>query len=177
MKYKRLPSAEYLRSRLDYDPETGKLRWKAKSGDTKEIRAWNTRHAGQVAGCLQESGYRTILLDGTHYKAHRLIWVIQTGEPPPYEIDHKDEDKSGNRFENLRSATRSQNQFNTHLRANNTSGYRGVSWNPDWKAWAAQIRDGERNRLIGKYPTREEAAEAYRRAARTMHGDFVHPLV
>ena len=43
-------------------------------------------------------------------------------------IDHKDGNKLNNTRSNLRPATNQQNQFNTERQANNTSGFKGVTW-------------------------------------------------
>lgn len=93
-------------------------------------------------------------------------------------VDHINGDKLDCRRSNLRVATRGQNNTNTRLvRKNNSSGFRGVSkmlevygWNGRWKA---QIQGGgEKNRFIGSFKTKEEAARAYNEAAKKLHGEF-----
>jgi len=66
-----------LRSLLDYDPETGKLRWKYRPN---AVRVWNTRYAGTVAGCFCNGEIR-ISIDGIRLSAARVIVYMSTGQP------------------------------------------------------------------------------------------------
>jgi hypothetical protein len=95
---------------------------------------------------------------------HRLIM----NAPPGIEIDHKSgvflaTDPKGldNRKSNLRLATDSQNARNASRRSDNTSGYKGVSWNSFHDAWSAHIMVGGKRRFIGYFGTAEEAARMY----------------
>jgi hypothetical protein len=106
------------------------------------------------------------------YQAHRIIWKWVTGEDPPWEIDHKDQDRANNRWVNLRRATDSEQQWNRGLRKSNTSGWRGVHWQRKWKA--AILVNGVR-RYLGRFATAEEASAAYEVAARKLHGEFYRP--
>jgi hypothetical protein len=49
-----------------------------------------------------------------------------TGKWPRHELDHINHDKSDNRWDNLREATKSQIQWNAILRRDNVSGFKGV---------------------------------------------------
>ena len=40
------------------------------------------------------------------YFCHHIIWFLQTGEWPSMMIDHKDQDKLNNRWDNLRLGTK-----------------------------------------------------------------------
>ena len=88
-------------------------------------------------------------------------------------IDHKDGDKLNNTRSNLRSATNQQNQFNTERQVNNTSGFKGVTWDKHNSRWLARIRFGKGKRQhLGSFVTAEEAARAYNNAAEELHGDY-----
>lgn len=100
---------EYLRRILDYDPETGIFRWRARP---ERSRQWNTRYLGAKAGSLMQIGYRAIIIDGKHNYEHRIAWLYCYGEWPPTIIDHINGCPSDNRLANLRLATHSQNLFN-----------------------------------------------------------------
>ena len=92
----------------------------------------------------------------------------------PKTIDHINGDKLDNRIENLRAATVGQNQHNRKTNANNTSGYKGVSWNKGCNKWLSQIKlEGKRIHL-GYFDNLEEAAEVVRKAREELHGDFAH---
>lgn len=93
---------EYLKSLLEYNPETGVFRWLVKR---KGIRDYDN------AGSINNYGYNIIVIDGVKYKAHRLAWLYINGVIPD-EIDHIDRNKSNNAFNNLRECTHSQNMAN-----------------------------------------------------------------
>lgn len=173
--------AEYLRSRLDYDPETGIFTWKPKPvRDGKWRRhdlAWNSRYAGTVAGSLTVNGYLEITIqsdDGgrAKYLLHRLAWFYVTGEWPDADIDHKDWNKANNRFANLRPAKRFQNNGNRGLQKNNTSGVRGVYWNARARHWIAQIQRDGRISYLGCFKSKEEAAAARLAASEAYFGEY-----
>lgn len=63
---------EYLKSRLDYDPDTGGFRWKYHS-DVRPCR--NSRYGGKLAGGINADGYIVIGVNGERHMAHRLAWL------------------------------------------------------------------------------------------------------
>lgn len=164
-------SAEFVRSVLTYDPETGFFRWRRRSDRPKR---WNTRYAGSVAGQMS-SGYRCIQLESTcgAYRACRLAWLYMTGEWPADQIDHINGVRWDDRWENLRAADNSQNNANRGAQRNNQScGVRGVSFHALTGKWAARIKAKGVPYYLGLFPTVEEAAAAYAEAARRLHGEF-----
>lgn len=95
-------------------------------------------------------------------------------------VDHKNGDTLDNRKENLRVATVRKNNTNLHnLKSNNTSGYRGVVKRKDTKTnqWRARIclPDGTK-KTLGQFPTAEDAAKAFDKAAKEMYGEFCGKL-
>ncbi len=88
MKHKKLPDIEILYEVLDYDPATGAI-----------IRKLN----GQYAGTITKEGYTAIMIKGTLYLAHRLVFkMYHRKDPGAYIIDHINGDRSDNRIYNLR---------------------------------------------------------------------------
>lgn len=165
-------SQKELKDHLIYEPFTGLFRWRKGRAGTQ---------AGSVAGhdWISKKGekYRIIFILGRSYRAHNLAWIYMTGAPPKNEIDHKDRDGLNNRWSNLRDATRSQNQANTRLYKNNTSGYRGVSFVPEASRknpYRALFRSDKGKIHLGYYPTAEAAAEAWRKAAVERYGEFAN---
>ena len=67
---------ERLREVLDYNPETGEFRWRARKGVPFWIRP------GMLAGGNYGRGYRGITIDGRLYPTHRLAWLWMTGRWP-----------------------------------------------------------------------------------------------
>lgn len=160
-------SAEFVREVFSYDPETGDLRWKNRL--SRRVRE------GDVAGVLDDQGRRKIGIYNKDYFAHRIIWLFVTGQWPKFEIDHRDLNKSNNRWYNLREATSEQNQRNRPKQKNNTSGYKGVCETyPGSGSWMAGIKIKGKRRHLGCFPTREEASTAYQIAARLVSGEFNH---
>ena len=162
-------TAEYVRSRINYDPDTGVLRWKSKIERNRIDRMWNTRFAGLEITHRNSSGHIQFGLDGKNYLAHRIAWLIVHGEWVPL-VDHENRIRDDNRLSNLRAATRSQNNSNTRHYSNNTIGFRGVWRNGN--RWAATIRYNHKQKYLGNYETPEKAAQAYDAAARQLHGAF-----
>lgn len=159
-------TAEFLRSVLSYDPDTGVFTRLATSGG---------REAGTVAGGVsrgRRGGYVKISVMNKQHLAHRLAWLHVNGEWPPGRIDHKDLCKTNNAILNLRIATQSQNCANKGAMKTNTSGLKGVSWHPGAKKWTAQITvDGEHH-YIGRFVKKSDARMAYLRVAQQHFGEF-----
>ena len=156
-------TAERLRGALHYDPATGQFTWLSAG----------SRRAGKVAGGdgggLHYEGYWVIHVDGRSYRAHRLAWLYTHGEWPAEQIDPINGDRADNRIVNLREATNRENQQNRAKRADNTSGYMGVSWQKIPGKWQAQIMKAGRKYHLGRYDTAEEAHAAYLAAKAQMH--------
>jgi hypothetical protein len=160
-------SAQFVRSILEYESETGILRWKEWPGFTgRKLLWWRKRWAGQIAGTIGKKGYVAVQIKRRLYLAHRLIWLIITGEWPIAEIDHINRVKSDNRWKNLRPATQVENARNRNKQIDNTSGFRGV-----FRAvrktvrWHAKIRINGTLIHLGAFGTPEEASAAYSAAA------------
>ena len=101
----KLPSQDELKQRFYYDQETGDLIYK--------ISPANRVKVGDIVKGFGSEGYRRVYIKGTLYKAHRIIWCWMTGEDlHDKKIDHKDRDRSNNKWNNLRKATSSDNGKN-----------------------------------------------------------------
>lgn len=153
-----------LRNILKYDPETGLFFWL--------VSRTNTIKIGQLAGSPHNKGYWQISINGKKYLAHRLAWFYMTGEWPNPEVDHEDLNKRNNKFSNLREATRNGNVQNVGNRKNNTSGFKGVSWNAYSKKWMAQIQFNKTSKILGHFDDKESASICYSNAAKWYHGKF-----
>ena len=154
-----------LRELLDYDPETGVFRWKvARSG----------MHPGDVAGTPSARGYINIGVSRTRAGAHRLAWFYVHGVWPSKGIDHINGNCADNRIVNLREANQVENLQNSGRRRNNKSGYKGVSWHSKNRKWVAWIAANVTHIYLGRFDNIEDAADAYRRAADQLHGEFAN---
>lgn len=103
---------------------------------------------------------------------HRMILGLSAGDPR--KGDHINHDGLDNRRANLRIATHGQNVQNSRRRRDNTSGFKGVSWDKEASKWQAYIFSDKRRRLLGRFKTKEEAHAAYCVAAQALWGEFSH---
>lgn len=153
---------EWLRQVLEYNPLTGEFIWLVDSG---------TAEAGNLAGSIYDNGYRYIQIDGLDYRAGRLAWFFVTGEDPPGFVDHRNGVRDDDRFDNLRVATNSQNQANARWKTN-TSGIKGIRWEPERRKWIARITVDGKAKNLGRYDRMIDAARAYKAAAVAAWGEF-----
>lgn len=86
-------------------------------------------------------------------------------------LDHINRNKLDNRSCNLRECTNQQNQANRPHQKNNSSGFKGVSFNKN-KIYEAKIMFFKKRIHIGYFNDPEEAARAYDAKAREFFGDF-----
>lgn len=154
--------AERVRQVLNYDPETGLFTWAVQKGGIP---------SGARAGSIGADGYIAIGLDGTSYKAHRLAFVWMTGRWPTDQIDHRNGDRTDNRWGNLREATQAQNAANMRCREGRELP-RGVIRHH--RRFVARIRRDGADKHLGTFATPEEAHAAWRAAARETYGEFAH---
>lgn len=141
-----------LREVVKYDPETGVF--------TANDRRLRYRKYGERCGSLNKSeGYRQLPIDGVQYREHRLAFLYMTGEWPTHHVDHINRVKDDNRWCNLRDVPAVLNMQNIAVRSDNTSGYRGVSWNPATGKWAAKCTYRKKRNTLGYFDDKEEANE------------------
>ena len=140
---------------------------------TNEIINKNT---GKCIKNFLDKGYNRISLykDGKIKKffLHRLIY--QAHNPSiniiGYDIDHKDQDRLNNNIDNLRKATRSQNQYNKKVSKYNKLGIKNISKSKNNTFTVNIVKDKKRHSKTFK--TLEEAKEYKNLKLAEMHGDF-----
>lgn len=100
---------------------------------------------------------------------HRLILGL---EDIKIKCDHIDRNGLNNQRNNLRPATKSQNNCNSKPRKNKTSIFRGVYWCVDKNKWRASITKDNIVYALGNFTNQEAAAIAYNKKAIEFHGEF-----
>lgn len=136
---------------IDYDPDSGILTSKKGRGRVKR---------GDILGSAGPNGYIRLMVDGKKYLAHRLAWLIQTGEWPDGEIDHINRDSSDNRFCNLRDVSHIKNNQNKGCHSKYGVGVKRCRWR-----YSGRILVGQNRVHLGCYTSPEMASRAYRIAS------------
>lgn len=133
----------------------------------------DSRFAPEIAKhqmCEHDKGYPQWRSRSGRTRLHRHIALL-AGLDVTYQIDHRDGNVRNCRVDNLRTATAPENSWNEKLRAANTSGVKGVSYNKRLGKWTASIR--YRWETWREYfDTIEEAAAAVRAKRAELHGEF-----
>lgn len=115
------------------------------------------------------NGYDYVMtrVDGERIALHRIIINANNNE----EVDHKNHNTLDNRKANLRTVTRSQNQMNRVKQANNTSGYKGVSYNERDNEWKTYITMN-RKPIFKTFKEKKDAIEWRSKMEEKVYGEF-----
>lgn len=148
-----------------FEHRDGKLYWKKVAHPNKQYLV------GQEAGSIHKTGYRHVTWRGKIHKVHRLIFLLEYGCLPS-EVDHINGDRQDNRIENLRAATRSENQCNRGAIASNTSGYPGVTWHKKSKAWVVRVMKNGKTVVQQYFQDLELAGLVATEARAKYHGKY-----
>lgn len=142
---------------LDYDPATGAVTWKGPMARGMK--------AGDLAGVVAANGRRYISIDHEKHLAHRVVWFMVRGAWPEGNVAPINGDYLDLRLENLKAETPAETASKGGARERGMSGIKGVSYDKSRDRWVAYITRNYTMKLIGRYRTKEEAAQAYIKAA------------
>jgi hypothetical protein len=163
MSEKSLITAEYLRSILDYDPETGIF---TRLTDSKK----GGYKAGDRIGSFKNRQYESIGIDMKQYASHRLAFMYMIGRWPIGVIDHIDRNKLNNSWNNLRESTYKQNGANSIAKVSKK--LKGVSWNKKSKLYQSYICPDNKKIHLGYFDCPAAASFAYQISADIHFGEF-----
>ena len=144
---------------------------------------------GKVLGRPRKDGIRKEIFTGKNNRGYhhsygndtsyperyrsRLVWFSVNGLiPEGMEINHKNHNPADDRIENLELVTPAENTRYRKKQKNNTSGYKGVYYCKHANKYRANIRASPKRIFLGYYNCPTEAARAYDKAARELHGRF-----
>lgn len=106
-----------------------------------------------------------------HVYMHRLL----LSAPDNVYVDHIDRNGLNNTRANIRLCSNAQNLWNSGKKKNNSSGYKGVSWQKRDRRWRAKIVFHGQRIHIGYFTDVIEAARAYDAKAIELYGEFASP--
>lgn len=101
---------------------------------------------------------------------HREILGLEINDGTT--VDHIDGNPAHNCKSNLRICTQQQNSMNREKGRDNTSGFKGVSWNRYHSRWASNIKANGRRIFLGYFDDKVDAHKAYCVASEKYHGEF-----
>lgn len=110
--------------------------------------SWFMHSNGYAVRSIQVGGKRLFVF------MHRFLLDLTPGDG--HQVDHINGDKLDNRRENLRVCTNAQNNQNLHQRGP----YRGASWHAQRNRWRAYATLDGKQRHLGYFAAREDAAAA-----------------
>lgn len=138
----------------------------------------NVRHAktkNVQYSFLNSNGYYFVMIRNRRKNVHRLVmeaFALNVFNKPC--IDHIDGNKTNNCIYNLRYATYQENNFNTKIRSDNTSGSKGVMWHKKRSKWVSVIYYNKKMIHIGYFELKDDAIHARQLKARELFGQFIH---
>ena len=119
------------------------------------------------------TGYRKTIFNGRRVPVHHLVWFKHYGEWPSGELDHINRDRQDNRIENLRLASRMDNNCNRATFKNNRSGEKNVVWDRINCRWQVKIQRGC-EKVYANCSSKISAILAARLIRRLLHGEFAY---
>ena len=120
------------------------------------------------------TGYVTTQSHNIRIDLQRFIMNAKSGEYVDH--IHGNESKNDYRKDNLRIATKLQNNVNVGLRRNNTSGATGVRWISKRNKWQARIVFQRKQYTLGYYDNYNDAVNARKEAEYKYYGEFAYNI-
>lgn len=109
----------------------------------------------------QNVGYRKHI----NIRMHRVV----NNTPKDSITDHINRNRLDNRKNNLRTVTINQNNINSGVRTDNTSGVKGVSWSETRRKWRTYITLNYKFIHLGNFKKKEDAVIARKKAELIYH--------
>lgn len=148
-----------------WEYKDGELYWRVKCG-----RGVSVKRPGDKVNTKPDSlGYCYVTWKRKHYAIHRIVFLLTHNWLPDC-IDHIDGNPSNNRAENLRAATRLQNQFNRRTNTNTKTGIKNVT--PHQGKWQVRFSVKGKTKHYGCFEDIELAELVACEVRDMLHGEF-----
>lgn len=138
--------------------------------DGELVRKVSPRRRYAKRDCTE---YLCTVIDKKVYRTHRLIYLYHHGYMPK-QIDHIDGNKYNNRVENLRECLPSNNSMNIGVKKNNTTGFKGVTWEKARNKWRTRVCVQGKTVYSGRFDDIELAELVAVEARNKYHGPFAN---
>lgn len=112
--------------------------------------------------------YNYVYSKTRNLRLHRLVMDC----PDDMVVDHINHNRLDNRKENLRICTQHQNNMNTSIRSDNTSGVTGVCLDTKINKWRSKIYANGKYIHLGYFNTKEEAIQVRKNAEIEYFGEY-----
>lgn len=148
-----------------FEYRDGNLYWKINNRPAKK---------GSLAGSINTSdgySYGQVSYKGTGYSIARVIFLMFHGYMPEC-VTYRDKNTLNTRIENLMEANRSQISARSTVRKDNTTGYKGVKYDPRLNLYIANIVKNGKSYYLGGFSNPKEAYKAYCKASKKLYGEF-----
>ena len=156
-------SHEYLLEILEYFPDTGKFVWKEKIARCIIV--------GKKAGGKSYGRY-VIRINKIIYFRSRLAWFYVYGFWPKNDIDHRNRIADDDRIDNLREATRQENNWNTiTIRKKNSHLPKGIYM--QGTKFRVQLMHENKTKYLGYFNSLDDALKC-RDSFELTHRKFLH---
>lgn len=139
----------------DFD-QLSVYKWQAAKGRQGELRAVRTVYD-------KKSGKRK-----TVQMSRQILQAVGKQK-----VDHKNGNTLDNSRKNLRACSNQENGYNRGKNKNNSSGFRGVSYEKRCGKWRATLKAGGAFKSLGYFESKKMAILSWKAAAKVYFGEYV----
>jgi hypothetical protein len=143
-------------------------------GNIKNIKTGRVLKPG-----ITSTGYYNVILYKDRISFNKKIHtlVVESFLPNPYNkkcVDHIDNNKLNNNVSNLRYCTQQENCMNRKIGSNNTSNFKGISYDNQRNKWMAGIKINGKKQYLGRFDKIEDAVNCRVKKAKELFGEYIN---
>lgn len=149
---------------IGYDNQGRKFYFSKEDFDIIQLHYWRVHKNQYVSTALYDTNTKKI----KYIQLHRFLMKPNSIE----EIDHINHIPYDNRRENLRIVSVPQNQMNSKISLNNTSGVKGVNFDKNNNKWRSRISVNGKRINLGQFLLFQDAVNARINAEKKYYGEY-----